>query len=191
LLRTEQHNSQAASFGVGEVDGTASGPPVPNADRGALSYSKLTGIGFRIHHGCAAKSKGLDDRVKTMSVSWIATGCMVLLACPAFAHHGAAAFDMTTPLTLHATVTEFRFANPHAQIFFEAADSDGKVLRWTAEANGPNALRKHGWSKDIIKSGDHITIIGNRAKNGSTSLHLRKVILSDGRVLDPGGEPPH
>jgi hypothetical protein len=129
--------------------------------------------------------------VKTVSVTWIVVGCALLLARPAFGHHGAAAFDMTKPLTLRATVTEFRFANPHAQIFFEAGDSDGKILQWTAEATGPNALRSLGWSKDIIKPGDHITIIGNRAKNGSTSLHLRKVILSGGRVLDPGGEPPH
>jgi Family of unknown function (DUF6152) len=135
--------------------------------------------------------RGLDDRVKTMSVTWIAVGCGLLLACPVFAHHGSAAFDMTKPITLQATVTEFRFANPHAQIFFDAPDSDGKVLQWTAEATGPNALRSLGWSKDIIKTGDHITIIGNRAKNGSTSLHLRKVILAGGRPLDPGGEPPH
>ena len=129
--------------------------------------------------------------MKTRLTIWIAACSALLLACPTFAHHGAAAFDMTKPVTLQATVTEFRFANPHAQIFFDAADSDGKILQWTAEANGPNALRNHGWSKNIIEPGDHITIIGNRAKNGSTSLHLRKVILADGRVLDPGGEPPH
>ena len=118
-------------------------------------------------------------------------GLALTLARPASGHHGAAAFDMTKTVTLQATVTEFRFANPHAQVFFSAADGEGKVLQWTAEATGPNALRNLGWSKDIIEPGDHITIIGNRAKNGSTSLHLRKVILSNGRALDPGGEPPH
>ena len=117
-------------------------------------------------------------------------GIAVLLTCPAFAHHGSAEFDMTKTFTLEGTVTEFRFVNPHVQIFFDAKDNNGKVLHWTAEANSPSVLRNHGWRKNVIEHGDRATIIGYGARNGSTSLHLRKVILSDGRALDPDGEPP-
>ncbi len=39
--------------------------------------------------------------------------------------------------------------------------------------------------QDRIKPGDQITVIGNRAKNGSTTLRLQKVVLSNGQELDP------
>jgi hypothetical protein len=36
-----------------------------------------------------------------------------------------------------------------------------------------------------MKKGDQITVVGNRGKNGSKTLRLQKVVLSDGRELDP------
>ena len=119
----------------------------------------------------------------------IAAGLLVV-AGPVLAHHGAAAFDMTKTLTLQATVTEFRFVNPHVQIFFDAKCDNGRVQKWTAEACSPGTLSKHQWYAALLKPGDHVTIVANRAKNGSNSMHLRKVILANGRALDPGGDPP-
>ena len=37
---------------------------------------------------------------------------------PALAHHGGAAFDQTQRITFSGTVTELRFANRHAPLFF-------------------------------------------------------------------------
>ena len=81
------------------------------------------------------------------------------------------------------TVTRFEFINPHAAIIFEAKDQSGAMQRWHAELGGANALhRADGWTKDTLKPGDKITIIGPRNKNGANDMNLShesKISLSD------------
>ena len=48
---------------------------------------------------------------------------------PAFAHHGAAAYDRTVTLTLKATITEFVFRNPHIILSFDAPDDADTIER--------------------------------------------------------------
>ncbi len=115
------------------------------------------------------------------------TGIAVLLmvAVPLFAHHGTSAYDTTKLITIKGTVTDFQFNNPHVMISVEAKDDKGKAETWISEANSPNVLTRHGWSRDIIKTGDQITVIGYRPKNGAKTLRLQKVVLSNGQELDP------
>jgi len=104
---------------------------------------------------------------------------------PAIAHHGTSAYDTAKLVTVAGTVTDFQFNNPHVIISLTATNDKGKVETWICEANSPNVLTRHGWSRDMIKKGDRITVIGNRPKNGSTTLRLQKVVLSNGQEFDP------
>jgi hypothetical protein len=108
---------------------------------------------------------------------------VLLVSGPAFAHHGAAGYESNKVTTLKGTVTEFRFQNPHAQIFLDVKDSTGKVQNWILEAVGIATLSRSGWSKSIMKPGDEITVTGNPAKNGSPSMRLTKVVLASGKEL--------
>jgi Family of unknown function (DUF6152) len=110
---------------------------------------------------------------------------LLMASVPVFAHHGASPYDSTKLTTVKGTVSEFQFINPHVILFVDAADENGKTVTWSGEANSPNVLSRHGWDKDIIKKGDQITVIGNRARNGTRALRLQKVILSNGQELDP------
>lgn len=114
-------------------------------------------------------------------------GFAVLLTVsgPVFAHHGASPYDASKLTTVKGTVSDFQFINPHVVIFVDVVDDKGKVETWVGEANSPNVLSRHGWNRDIIKKGDQITVIGNRGKNGSKTLRLQKVVLSNGQELDP------
>ncbi|PYU29410.1 MAG: hypothetical protein DMG31_17800 [Acidobacteria bacterium] len=108
---------------------------------------------------------------------------LLLVASAAFAHHGAAGYDSNKLTTLKGTVTEFRFQNPHAQIFLDVKDSSGKVQNWILEAVGIATLSRSGWTKSILKPGDAITVAGNPSKNGSPSMRLTKVVLASGKEL--------
>ena len=108
---------------------------------------------------------------------------LLLLASAAFAHHGAAGYDSNKLTTLKGTVTDFRFQNPHAQIFLDVKDSTGKVQNWILEAVGIATLSRSGWTKSILKPGDAITVRGNPSKNGSPSMRLTKVVLASGKEL--------
>jgi hypothetical protein len=122
--------------------------------------------------------------------SWRSATLVVLVglfvvSLPVLAHHGTAAYETAKLTTVKGTATDFKFINPHVEITVEVKDDKGKIEQWLGEANSPNVLSRHGWSKEIIKPGDQITVIGYRAKNGSYTLRLQKVVLSNGQELDP------
>jgi uncharacterized protein DUF6152 len=119
------------------------------------------------------------------SASLVALVGLLVVSPLALAHHGTAAYETTKLTTVTGTATDFKFINPHVEITVEVKDDKGKIEKWLGEANSPNVLSRHGWSKEIIKPGDQITVIGYRAKNGSYTLRLQKVVLSNGQELDP------
>src|SRR5215469_11306195 len=112
----------------------------------------------------------------------------LLLASPALAHHGfAGRYDEDHPVTVSGTVVELQFMNPHSFIIFEGKDASGKSERWQAELGSANLLAREGWTRTMLKAGDHITIIGPQNKNGSADLNLShesKITMADtGKVI--------
>lgn len=102
-----------------------------------------------------------------------------------FAHHGMTAYDFQRRITLTGTVTKFDFTNPHVLLSVDVKDGTGKVVEWIAETGSPNMMRRGGWTKNSLKPGDQITMSGHPAKNGSPTMRFVKIVLSDGRELDP------
>ena len=47
---------------------------------------------------------------------------LLMISVPMFAHHGGSEYDTKNLVTLKGTVTEFHWANPHCQVFFDAKD---------------------------------------------------------------------
>jgi hypothetical protein len=104
-------------------------------------------------------------------------------SAPMLAHHGNAAYDETKEVTLKGVVTEFDWANPHAQIYFDVKDGKN-VTHWGCETLSPGKLVRAGWSKDAVKPGDEITITLVAAKNGAPVGFLHKVMIdSTGKQL--------
>ena len=112
---------------------------------------------------------------------------LTLLACAEqlLAHHGSSNYDMSKTVSVKGSVTEFSFINPHSAIYLELKDDKGNVQKWLVEADSPNNLARNGWTRDSIKPGDQVTIVGNPLKDGSKVMRLRKVTFSDGRELKP------
>jgi hypothetical protein len=114
---------------------------------------------------------------------------LLVIGNPVFAHHGLAGYDTSKTTTLKGKIEEFDFINPHCQLYIDAPDDSGKMAKWLGELTNPGALHRRGWTKEMFQLGDQITIIGNRAKNGAAVIRVLKVIMADGRELDPfGGE---
>jgi len=108
----------------------------------------------------------------------------LLISGPAFAHHSMSMYDRSHDTTFKATISEFNWSNPHSQIIFTATDEHGNVVKWVAEGPGPNRLANHGWSKDSLKPGDQVTIVGNCNKDGSPTMRFEKVIFANGQTLE-------
>jgi len=50
------------------------------------------------------------------------------LTASASAHHGNSAYDEQARVPVKGTVTEFVWTNPHAQIYLDVKDKNGKVV---------------------------------------------------------------
>jgi hypothetical protein len=127
--------------------------------------------------------------MKTKSWNLCALGIgLLVISSPIFAHHGSSAYESKKLTTLKGTVTDFQFMNPHTEVVFEVKDDTGKVEKWTAEAASLLTMTRLGWNKNIFKPGDQVTFVGNRAKNGSNTMRLRKVVFPNGKetLMDRG-----
>lgn len=101
----------------------------------------------------------------------------------AIAHHSFAVFfDETKVVTITGTVTGFQFVNPHGVIDIDVT-SNGKVEHWRAETNAPVVLRRRGWSKDSLKVGETVTLVGWASRDGRPYIRLRQATHADGTAV--------
>ena len=113
---------------------------------------------------------------------------ILILGAPLFAHHGTGvAYQTDKWLTLTGTVTEWIWSNPHCGILFDVTDDQGNVVHWGAELGNPHMLSSAGFSKDVLKPGDKVTIVGHPSRSGAPRGECRNSVLPDGRTLAMGG----
>jgi hypothetical protein len=126
--------------------------------------------------------------MRNKSIIFLAAVTAFFVISPAmFGHHGVSDYDMANVVTWHGTVTDFLFVNPHALLDFTRKNDQGKIEEWQGELQTPNMLSRRGhWTKDTVKAGDQITVVGCPARNGSKTMFLRKVVLANGEEY-PGG----
>lgn len=109
----------------------------------------------------------------------------LLAAAPAAPHHAfAAEFDINKPVKLTGPVTKMEWTNPHAWLFIEAKDAEGKTQNWAIELVGINDLLRLGWGRDKVKAGDVVAVDGFGARNGTNTANAASVTLtSTGELL--------
>ena len=115
--------------------------------------------------------------------SIICVVAVMIVSGPTFAHHGTAAYDTKNIVTVKGTMTDFRFINPHVQLYFDVKSEKGEVEKWQAELTAPNKLSRAGWDKHTLKPGDSITASGYVAKDDAHTMWINKLIGPDGEAL--------
>src|SRR5437588_12710233 len=101
---------------------------------------------------------------------------LIVAAVPIRAHHSfSAQFDASKQVKLEGIVTKIAWANPHVYFYVDVKNSDGAMVNWACETNGPNGLIRQGWKRDSLKVGDHVTISAYLAKDGSNTVDARQV----------------
>ena len=115
-------------------------------------------------------------------------GLMALLGTASVrAHHSfAAEFDRERTITVTGTVKKFEWTNPHARLYVEGKDENGKSQLWDFELGPPNGLMRNGWRRDSLKQGHQITVSGFRSKTSGHIANARTVKLADGRQVFAG-----
>jgi Family of unknown function (DUF6152) len=118
---------------------------------------------------------------------------LLVSASSAMAHHSfAAEYDSTKQVTVKGVVQKVAWVNPHAYVFIDVKDENGKVTTWAFESLSPNALARQGWTRNSLKAGEAVTVEGYLAKDGKPladgSIHAnsRLITTADGRKVFVG-----
>jgi Family of unknown function (DUF6152) len=98
------------------------------------------------------------------------------------AHHSAAMFDPTKTITVHGTVREFQYTNPHSWLMVMAPRANGTAVEWGFETEGPSTLMRAGIKAKAFRPGDKVTVTANPMRDGRPAGSLISVRTADGTV---------
>jgi len=125
-----------------------------------------------------------------MKVATFATAALgfLMASVAAFAHHGTnISYDSAHLITFKATVTDFRFANPHAHIFFDVTNDKGEIVHWSGELTDPSNLARNGWtrkrSEKELPAGTPVTITIAPSKAGTSVGLVMKIVNGKGEQI--------
>jgi len=86
---------------------------------------------------------------------------LTLSAGPVSAHHSfAATYLEGQTQKIEGKVVQFLFRNPHSFLHVEAPDEKGTMQVWSIEWGGGGTLGRQGVTRDALKPGDRVIVIG-------------------------------
>jgi hypothetical protein len=90
----------------------------------------------------------------------------VLSGAQLYAHHSFAAtyFEDRTE-RIEGKIVQFLYRNPHSFVHVEVKDTQGKMVRWAIEWGGGGQLGRQGVTRETLKPGDAVVIVGNPGRN--------------------------
>ena len=116
----------------------------------------------------------------------IVAAVLTVMITPAWAHHSFAMFDQSKSLTLHGTVKDFRWSNPHVFIQLLASGQGNPEQEWSIEMTSPEHLARVGWKPRTLKAGDKITLVIHPMRDGVVGGQFLSGIGPDGAALAGG-----
>jgi len=97
---------------------------------------------------------------------------ILLAGMPLLAHHGSAGYDTHNPMTITGTIRAVELVNPHSFIFVDVPGTNGTVEQWAFEGFPPRVLERGRLTKDNLRPGTTITVIGFPPRTGYPDGHF-------------------
>jgi hypothetical protein len=103
---------------------------------------------------------------RTLFALALVAGALVVSSGRAYAHHSFAAtyFEDKTQ-KIEGNLVQFLYRNPHSFVHVEAPDEKGTMQRWAVEWGAGGQLGRQGVTRETLKPGDHVIIVGNPGRN--------------------------
>ena len=111
--------------------------------------------------------------------------CLALIPA-AWAHHSQSEYDSRSKVEVSGTVTRLEWKSPHAWIYLDVTSDKGEKVNWHFELPSPNTLMRRGWTRDSLKPGDHISVVGAPARNFPAIGYANSIKDAKGKPLFTG-----
>jgi hypothetical protein len=109
-----------------------------------------------------------------------AAAILLAAAASAYGHHSFNMFDSDKVVSLHGTVQEVQWSNPHVILLVNLDPKpEGKPALWSVECTSPGNLKRIGWTRKSIKAGDRVDVEINPLRDGSAGGAFHKATLLD------------
>jgi hypothetical protein len=145
--------------------------------------------------------------MKKMTTAWLAVVLALVSAGSLVAHHALTNYDTTKAVRVKGTIVEFHQINPHSFIFLDEKNTEGQMRRWAVEGPSVLQLKRTGFAKDVLKTGDVVEVCGYAPKEpivwqiasadaGATSLagrllNAELLVMPDGKQQSWGDYGVH
>lgn len=116
----------------------------------------------------------------------VLAGCGLAMSCAAWAHHSQSEFDFKQVVEVEGNVTQLDWRSPHARLYVDVKDAQGKVVNWNFELPSPMTLMRRGWKRDSLKPGDHVKVKGARARHFPDIAYANVIRDGTGKPLFTG-----
>ena len=132
--------------------------------------------------------------VKTVFLAAIATA---LVAAPSVAHHSFSMFDQGKTFQVQGTVKEVLLVNPHSWLQLMVTGPQGNPVEYTFEMSAVATMTRDGWTRDKVRVGDRVTVIGHPLRDGTPGGQFLSITLPSGEKIaheyrdTPPPEPAH
>jgi hypothetical protein len=124
--------------------------------------------------------------LKLLSCWCIVAGIGLAVASAAWAHHSQSEFDFKSVVEVEGNVTKLEWMSPHARLYVDVLDEQGKIVNWNFELPSPMTLMRRGWKRNSLKPGDHVKVKGARARHFPDIAYASVIRDGNGNPLFTG-----
>jgi hypothetical protein len=99
------------------------------------------------------------------NVLLVIIGATILAGSAAYGHHSySATYDVASEVKLEGKLLQFVYRNPHSFVTIQAPDQKGVQQRWAVEWSGTGQLASQGVTRESLKVGDEVVIVGRPSR---------------------------
>jgi hypothetical protein len=124
--------------------------------------------------------------LKHLSHRLVVAGIIFALASAAWAHHSQSEFDFKSVVEVEGNVTNLDWRSPHARLYVDVLDAQGRTVNWNFELPSPMTLMRRGWKRNSLKPGDHVKVKGARARHFPDIAYATVIRDASGKPLFTG-----
>ena len=111
------------------------------------------------------------------------SSAVVMLAAPTFAHHSFGRYEMVKRVTIEGRVARFEWSNPHCWLLVAVPGQNGESVTYGFEMSSVGEMRRRGWAKTSLKTGDHVKVEYHPLRDGSAGGLLMSGYGGDGKLI--------